>query len=449
MIISITLGALVAVLCLCARLRRMNSRIFALEAEIAGLEGSAELSRVTLHRQQAILDNIPDLVWLKDVEHRYIIVNKAFGQACGLSPGELIGRTACDIWPADLAEKYRHDDALVAASGTRRLLEEPLEYSTGERKWVETIKLPVMDSAGQVIGTSGIARDITERKRLQELMIQNEKMTTVGGLAAGVAHELNNPLGAILQHVQNIKRRVSPGLPANEAVGREIGADLGLVRRYLERRGIEEMLGYIAEAGSRAADIITNLLAFSRTGGAALEATPLPELMDAVIELAACDYDLKERYDFRAIAIIRDYDQSLPPIVMDRREMERALLNIVKNAAQALAERAPGTSPRIVLATRRDERYACIDISDNGPGMTPEIAQRAFEPFFTTREIGVGPGLGLSVAYALVVDSHRGLIAVDSTPGRGATFTIRLPLATWKDATNPTENSADQRPESR
>jgi len=426
---SMVVGALVAAgAYLLVLRRRLNSRISGLEAENSTLRHSSELLRDVLRRQQAILDNLPDMVWLKDIEDHYLIVNKAFGQACGFTPGELTGKTTADIWPADLADKYRRDDANLMASGIRKRMEEHLEYCTGERKWVETIKMPVLDENGRVIGTCGIARDIDERKRMQKIMIQTEKMVTVGGLAAGMAHELNNPLGAILQHVQNIQRRISDSLPANRTVADEIGADFNLIRRYLDRRGIHDMLAYIAEAGSHAADIITNMLAFSRKGGATLEATHLARLMDHAVELAACDYDIRKRCDFRTIHIIREYDESLPPVVINRPEIERALLNIVKNAAQALAERHEAVPPLITLRTRRDKAYACIQVVDNGPGMTAEIAGRSLEPFFTTREAGVGSGMGLTVAYALVVDNHRGMISVDSEPGKGATVTIRLPL---------------------
>ena len=117
--------------------------------------------------------------------------------------------------------------------------------------------------------------------------------------------------------------------------------------------------------------------------------------------------------------------------------MERVLLIILKNAAQALAGGEPPISPQIILTTRLAGRYARIDIADNGPGMSGETARRVFEPFFTTRATGAGSGLGLSTAYALVVDNHRGLIGVDSTPGRGATFTISLPLETRNEAFIP------------
>lgn len=267
-----------------------------------------------------------------------------------------------------------------------------------------------------------------KRKQMQEIMLQTEKMVTVGGLAAGMAHELNNPLGVILQNMQNIQRRISPGLPANEAVARKVGVDFALVQEYLQQRGIFELLDHISTAGTRAADIVAKMLAFSRKGTAALEATRLPQLIDRAVELASCDYDLKKKYDFRTIDIIREYDLEMPPIVINPPEIEQVLLNIVKNAAQALAERADGAPARIVLRAHRSGQYAIIQVGDNGPGMSRETAKRVFDPFFTTREIGVGSGLGLAVAYALVVNNHRGTISVDSSPGKGTIFSISLPF---------------------
>lgn len=287
---------------------------------------------------------------------------------------------------------------------------------------------------GETVAVVGIITDISERKQMQDIMVQTEKMILVGGLAAGMAHELNNPLGGILQNTQNINRRISPGLKANETVAEEIGVDFALVQQYLQRRGVNELLHHITMAGTRAADIITNLLAFSRKGTASLAPTPLPELINRALELAACDYDLKKKYDFRNIKIIRDFDQSLPPIVINSLEIEQVLLNILKNAAQALAERTSGSKSQITLRTRHTGKYARIEVEDNGPGMSEDICKRVFDPFFTTKEIGVGTGLGLSVAYALVVNNHRGIISVDSEPDRGSTFSISLPFSTQEGA---------------
>ncbi|HEY3307305.1 MAG TPA: PAS domain S-box protein [Desulfuromonadaceae bacterium] len=282
-------------------------------------------------------------------------------------------------------------------------------------------------SDGELKAVVAIITDITENKRIQDIMIQTEKMIMVGGLAAGMAHELNNPLGGILQNTQNIQRRITSGLPTNNKVAEEIGVDFNLVQQYLQRRGINELLKHITAAGTRAADIIANMLVFSRKWTTNLEPTLLPQIIDRALELANCDYDLKKQYDFRNIQIVREY-QDLPPIVMNSLEIEQVILNIVKNAAQAMSDKTLTLFPRITLRTRYTDQYALIEVEDNGPGIPENVADRIFDPFFTTKEIGVGTGLGLSVAYALVVNNHRGIIKVDSQTGRGARFTISLPL---------------------
>ncbi|MDD5557186.1 MAG: CHASE4 domain-containing protein [bacterium] len=132
--------------------------------------------RETERRQKAILDNIPDIAWLKDTESRFIAVNEPFGRACGLSPEEMVGKTDFDVWPRALAERYRADDAEVRRSGRRKRVEEPLVDAAGRETWIETIKTPILDDRGRVIGTTGIARDITERKRAAERL---EHLTTV------------------------------------------------------------------------------------------------------------------------------------------------------------------------------------------------------------------------------------------------------------------------------
>lgn len=287
---------------------------------------------------------------------------------------------------------------------------------------------------GETLAVVAIITDISERKQMQDIMIRTEKMIMVGGLAAGMAHELNNPLGGILQNTQNIQRRISAGLKANETAAEEVGVDFALVQQYLQRRGVNELLRHITVAGARAADIIGSMLAFSRKGTASLEPAQLPELVNRALELASCDYDLKKKYDFRNITIKREFDQDMPPIIINNLEIEQVLLNIIKNAAQALAEGHSCARSQITLRTRRWNQYAQIEVEDNGPGMSTEIRKRIFDPFFTTREIGVGTGLGLSVAYALVVNNHRGIISVDSEPDRGSKFTISLPFCTQEAA---------------
>jgi signal transduction histidine kinase len=305
-----------------------------------------------------------------------------------------------------------------------------LRRKQGELVWGSITSDAVYDAEGRVTLIEGVVDDVTESKRLQELLIQTEKMTSVGGLAAGMAHELNNPLGIVLQSLENLERRLSPGLAANEPAAREAGIDLGAVGRYMDRRGIPEYLVATRQAAERAAAIIRTMLDFSRTAGAAPGPCELREIVDTALELAAKDYDLRRKFDFRTVRIVRELDPRTPPVSCTAREMVQVVLNIVKNAAEALTEvRGGGGDPTIVVSTRPDGGFARLEIRDNGPGMDEPTRRRVFEPYFSTKAPGEGTGLGLSVAYFIVTQRNGGTIAVESAPGRGSEFVVRLPVA--------------------
>ncbi|MET0101826.1 MAG: ATP-binding protein [Sedimenticola sp.] len=293
-----------------------------------------------------------------------------------------------------------------------------------EQHQLEGVIYPLGDAAaGAVIRID----DITEKVRLESLMIQTEKMMSVGGLAAGMAHELNNPLGGILQGLQNIERRLSPELPKNLETAREIDLDLEKVRTYFEQRGISNFLGGITDSGKRAADIVKNMLMFSRKPDAIKRDESLNEIVEQALALANVDYDFKKKYDFRNIRIKRQFDTLMPEVPCIASEIQQVLLNLFRNAAQALSY-ADTESPTITISTLVQDDHACIEIEDNGPGMEEEVLGRIFEPFFTTREVGSGTGLGLSVSFFIIQEEHNGTIRVESKPGAGAKFIIELPL---------------------
>jgi signal transduction histidine kinase len=145
------------------------------------------------------------------------------------------------------------------------------------------------------------------------------------------------------------------------------------------------------------------------------------------LELAATDYDLKKKYDFRSIEIIKDY-QDTPQVPMVSLEIEQVILNLLKNAAQAMIANPPDRRPSITFRLGCEGRYAVLEVEDNGPGMAEDIRRRVFEPFFTTKEPRVGTGLGLSVSYMIVAQNHKGLMEVQSAPGRGTVFKVKLPI---------------------
>ncbi|MEK1837636.1 MAG: ATP-binding protein, partial [Pseudomonas sp.] len=260
---------------------------------------------------------------------------------------------------------------------------------------------PLMGGAGR--GVVIRIDDITQRLSLEEMMVQSEKMLSVGGLAAGMAHEINNPLGAILHNVQNIRRRLSPDLPKNLEQAEQLGIELETVNQYLKVREVPQLLDGIQQAGARAAKIVTHMLSFSRRSTRQMAPCDLPALIDQAVEIAGNDFDLAIGFDFKGQAIIRQFDPALGPVPGTANELEQVLLNLLKNAAQAIHQRTDDREPgRIILRTKLNPPWAEIQVEDNGIGMSENVRKRTFEPFFTTKEIGQGTGLGLSVSYFII-----------------------------------------------
>ncbi|NDV28810.1 PAS domain S-box protein [Desulfovibrio sp. JC010] len=269
--------------------------------------------------------------------------------------------------------------------------------------------------------------DMTEKVKTQELLIQTEKMVSVGGLAAGMAHEINNPLAGILQAVQNIYRRISADVPASVKVAEKHGCTCEQINGFLEERGIIRMLDGIHSSGERAANIVRTMLNFTRRNDEGMSSCSLNQLFDDIMNIITCDYDLKKKYDFKHTKIVKEYQEDLGMISCLRIEIEQVLLNLVKNAAFATNEIADIRTPTITLRTRTDDRFIIAEVEDNGPGMSPEVKRRIFEPFFTTKSPGVGTGLGLSVSYFIITQNHNGTFEIDTEIGRGSRFTIKIP----------------------
>jgi PAS domain S-box-containing protein len=402
------------------------ARIAVLAIDVTEQKMAQQALEQSEKRFRTLIEDAPiGISMCQDLHFKY--VNRAYLQIFGFSdPSELIGSHICDR----IAPQCRSEIAELALRcvGESSI---PGEYETvGIRR--DGSQFPCYLDLTSLIFDDGpmsvsFARDLTERQQARDLMVQAEKMAMIGGLAAGMAHEINNPVGIIIQNLQNIERRLSVDLPDNLAAAESLGLSLPALRAYLEKRSIFNLLGKMYRAGERTTRIVANILQFSRKSDPERRLAALPEVIERAVELAANDYDLKKNYDFRNIDIVRGFAPDLPPVPINATEFEQVIINLLKNAAQAMAEHR-SSRPRITISAACEEGLAVVRVADNGPGMDEATRKRVFEPFFTTKEVGVGTGLGLSVSYTLITQNHKGSFSVESNPGAGAQFTIKLPL---------------------
>ncbi|NJB67014.1 PAS domain S-box-containing protein [Desulfobaculum xiamenense] len=390
-----------------------------------------------------IVDSMPSILIAVDRLGRVTQWNRAAAERTGISATKAQRRPLEEVFhilgdDCQAVHKAMRDAEPQFATRIPRLVE-------GEKRFFDLTVYPL--GAQTVEGAVMRLDDVTSRVHIEDMMIQTEKMMSVGGLAAGMAHEINNPLGAVLQASQNITRRLSPDMPANKTVADELGLDLTLVHEYMQRRKISTYIEGIQEAGNRAAVIVRNMLDFSRKSETTRTPHNIGMLLDRAAELASKDYDLKKKYDFKQIEIVREYDPDTPIIAVNGTELEQVFLNLLKNAGQAMAEKDyAGQTPRITLRTAPENGKVRIEIEDNGPGIRLESHKRIFEPFFTTKGVGFGTGLGLSVSYFIITRNHGGEFRVDSEPGEWTRFTIHLPpLKPHHDETQP--DASDSTPE--
>ncbi len=391
--------------------------------EDIGSRREAEMERDRLRLLlENTFDSMPSILVGIDAGRRITQWNREAMLRTGLSHNEAQGQLIEAVLPT-ITPMISNINASLSDQSI--MSEERLSYyEDGEIHFARVVIYPLV--GGEVRGAVIRMDDVTETVRLEEMMIQTEKMMSVGGMAAGMAHEINNPLGGILQGSQNILRRLDAGNTINQQTAENCGTNMDTITKYMEERGIFAFVEGIRSSGERASSIVSNMLQFSRASSAQKTPASLSALVEQTIALAGSDYDLNKSYDFRHINIVRDYDDNLPEILCSPMEIEQVVLNLVKNAAQAMAGSAK--TQCISLRTRQEENWAVLEITDNGPGMDENTRRRIFEPFYTTKPTGLGTGLGLAVSYFIITTNHKGQIFVESQPGKGTMFCIRLPL---------------------
>jgi signal transduction histidine kinase len=252
---------------------------------------------------------------------------------------------------------------------------------------------PIQNAAGDITNFVAVKRDITERRKMELVLNQSERISAVGQLAAGVAHEINNPLTVVLGFAQSILARLTPDNPLHMPMA-------SIVRETL-----------------RCKTLVQDLLTFSRQKKPGAR----PESPVSMVENALNLVEPQAR--FKRVSVRRDFDSHLPAIMVDRTQIQQVIINLCTNAIDAMPD--GGT---LTLQVRRQDACVEIRVTDTGTGIPADIQNRIFEPFFTTKEIGKGTGLGLGLVYE-ILKNHQGSIDFKTEVGKGTTFIARLPLA--------------------
>ena len=370
----------------------------------------------TLARSEAryrnLVESASDAIVTFDASGRFTTVNHAGELLSGYRREELIGQWFAPMLPDDELPK-------VLGHFQKALAGETGQYETTfYRKDREIRTISVTYSTPQRDEeVLCLIRDVTDQKMLQEQLIQSEKMSAIGQLVSGVAHELNNPLAGISAFAQLLltEKRFPP-----------------------DQRTAAEMI--YAEA-RRASRIVQNLLTFARQHKPERTSTSLNQVLDDALELRG--YELR----VRGIEVVRDYDEDLPETMADAHQLQQVFLNLITNAEQAM-EKRQGNTQRLLVSTRRAGNVIRIEVEDSGPGIPPNLLERIFNPFFTTKPTGSGTGLGLSISLGIVRE-HEGKIWAENAPTGGAHFTIELPLVASQEseqfAGTPTSAAAGER----
>ena len=407
------------------KLREVNNR---LEIEVIKNRITAKELIATKNYLNGMINSIPSVLVVFDNTGKITSMNLAAENFTGKSAKETIGKTGSSIFP--FYHKYIPNIQEIINQKKHINFEKIKVIVNNEAQFFSLSIFPLIqeDSEGAIMRMD----NITEKIQLEKMLIQSEKMLSVGGLAAGMAHEINNPLAGIIQNVQVMKKRISEELPKNLEIAKEEGISLKSLNNYMEKRGIFKMIDAIMLSGERAAMIVDNMLSFARKSESNIVPLSLCKLMDKTLDMASTDYSFKSKYDFKQIKIIKEYQENMPLLNCEGSKIQQVLLNILKNGARAMTdfyqknESEEQKGPCFTIRIKKEKKYARIEIEDNGPGMDEKTQKRIFEPFFTTKEDGTG--LGLSISYFIVTEDHEGKMMIESEIGKGSNFIIELPF---------------------
>jgi len=411
-------GAKIICLNTAAAVRDVSGKVVRYQGAVMDITQRREMEK-RLHQQQEfarrLVDSFPDLILVLDASAQYTFVSPRCTEVLGYDLEEtrsmkLGGRTHPEDLPAILALF----DEIMSGKQSFASLEVRVRHKQGDWRRIRFNFSPLFDETGKIDGVVLSGRDVTDLKRLEEQLIQAEKLAAMGQMLAGVAHELNNPLTAVL----------------------------GVTELLRERSGVDEstkrQLELTHRQARRAARIVQNLLEFSRPASPQKKPLDLNSLVERTIQLH--EHSLRRNN----IAVDFHPQHGIPGVIGDGNQLIQVFLNLITNAEQAIRE--VRDNGRIQIRIARNGNRVSLTIQDDGPGIRVDALPRIFDPFYTTKRPGGGTGLGLSICMSIVRE-HGGSIEADVLPAGGAAFTVFLPAAIEEPASG-TPSAAEKFPSS-
>ena len=395
---------------------------------------------------EVLLDSVPAFIWYKDRENRILRANRLAAESMGMSVEQVEGSSAYDLYP-DEAAQYHHDDLQVISLGEPKLgIVETMTTASGEKLWVRTDKIPYRNEDGEIVGVIVFAVDISERVRAEEAlqraheelerrvdertqqlaatvemlhleMVERQRaeerirqqqaelahvlrLRTVEGMAAQLAHEINQPLAAVVNFARGLARRLS--------------------RSELDVASAQRVTDQITRETLRAAEVVQRLRAFLRKD------VPKKEVCDPrdVVREAARLIDDEARR--AGVALHLDLDPEAVKVEIDVIQVQQVVLNLLRNALEGIDERSPGPQSIVLQTVTTSDGGVEVRVHDDGPGLPVDDVEKLFEAFFTTKEKSLGMGLSISQQ---IVEGQGGTLRGGSNPEGGATFAFTLPPA--------------------
>jgi PAS domain S-box-containing protein len=366
----------------------------AIAIENARLYQSLEQKAIQIERLKDFSENIVESlrigVLTADLEDRIESWNPQLEELLGVTRADAVGRRLAEVLPRGLAEEVAARAESEHVSGIYKF---HLNTQKGQHVVVNASIAPLMGKTGERLGRLVLLDDITQRVTLEEQLVQNEKLTSLGLLAAGVAHEVNTPLAVISNYIQMLAKQIPPDDPRQKTIER------------------------IVKQTFRASEIVNNLLNFSRTGAAELHEVDLNSVLEETLTL------VQHPFKTAQVTVIKNYKDQLPPVLGSTTRLQQVFLNLLMNARDAM----PGGG-MLEVRTMAHNGSVEVELTDNGGGIPAEQLHKIFDPFFTTKGAGRGTGLGLSVSYGIIKE-HAGKVDVKSTPGKGTSFRLEFPAA--------------------